>query len=115
MNQPNATHVIYVCCIIFLPFIFNTAYAQQISAVDNYALNRPGVVMVKTVFSANVYVKNMKIDARRFNFLLDSIQRIDTNGIVFSAEQKLDIVLKEMNNNPSRFCKRTYDYIKRTQ
>src|SRR5579871_1201571 len=115
MNQPKARYLLYICWIIPLSFIFSTTVAQQIPAVDNYALNRPGVVMVKTVFSANVYVKNMKIDNRRFNFLLDSIQRIDTNGIVFTAEQKLDIVLKEMNTNPSRFFKATYDYIKQPE
>jgi serine protease Do len=115
MHQWNRGLLIYIRCIILLSFIFNISYAQQIPAVDNYALNRPGVVMVKTVFSANVYVKNMRIDNRRFNFLLDSIQRIDTNGIVFTAEQKLDIVLKEMNTNPSRFFRATYDYIKQPE
>ncbi len=87
----------------------------QCSGVVNYAINRPGVVMIKTVFSANVYVRNMKIDNLRFNRLLDSIQRIDTNGIVFNAEQKLDIVLKEMNSNPTRFFKTNNDYIKQAQ
>ncbi|MES1225404.1 MAG: trypsin-like peptidase domain-containing protein [Bacteroidota bacterium] len=115
MTQSQPKPVIFICLIFFPALLSCTVIAQQISAVDNYALNRPGVVMVKTVFSANVYVKNMKIDNRRFNLLLDSIQRIDTNGIVFTAEQKLDIVLKEMNNNPSRFFKPTYDYIKQPE
>ena len=101
--------------IFLLIMIINNASAQSCSAVENYALNRPGVVMVKTVFSATVDVRNMKIDNRRFDHLVDSIQKIDTNGIVFTPEQKLDIVLREMNNNPSRFFKTTYDYIKQTE
>jgi serine protease Do len=101
--------------IVSLIITINNASAQSCSAVENYALNRPGVVMIKTVFSATVDVRNMKIDNRRFNHLVDSIQKIDTNGIVFTPEQKLDIVLREMNNNPSRFFKTTYDYIKQTE
>jgi serine protease Do len=97
-------------CFLISSFLISTA--QKISAVENYAINRPGVVMVKTVFSANVYVNRMKMDNRKFNHLLDSIQRLDKNGVVFTAEQKLDIVLQEMNNNPSRFFKATLDYIK---
>jgi serine protease Do len=96
--------------LIGLCFLFSSA--QKISAVENYAINRPGVVMIKTVFSANVYVNKMKMDNRKFNQLLDSIQRLDKNGAIFSAEQKLDIVLEQMNNNPSRFFKATLDYIK---
>jgi serine protease Do len=119
MPQPrmNALGTIKYCSgIIFsLIIIINNASAQSCSAVENYALNRPGVVMIKTVFSATVDVRNMKIDNRRFNNLVDSIQKIDTNGIVFTPEQKLDIVLREMNNNPSRFFKTTYDYIKQTE
>jgi serine protease Do len=89
--------------------------AQTRTAVENYALNRPGVVMVKTVFSAIVYVNKMKMDNKRFNLLLDSIQRIDTNGIIFNPEQKLDIVLREMSNNPSRFFRTSFDYIKQIE
>jgi serine protease Do len=105
----------FLCWVLFVSFIINRANAQTCSAVENYALNRPGVVMIKTVFSATVDVKNMKIDNKRFNRLLDSIQKIDANGIVFTPEQKLDIVLREMNNNPTRFFKTTYDYIKQTE
>jgi serine protease Do len=89
--------------------------AQTLSPEENYALNRPGVVMIKTVFSASVYVNKMKINNKRFNLLVDSIQRIDTNGIIFTPEQKLDIVLREMNNNPARFFKATFDYIKQIE
>ena len=112
----NALRRIKYCSgIIFLLIIINNASAQSCSAVENYALNRPGVVMIKTVFSATVDVRNMKIDNKRFDHLVDSIQKIDTNGIVFTPEQKLDIVLREMNNNPSRFFKTTYDYIKQSE
>ena len=79
------------------------------TAVQNYAVNRPGVVMIKTVFSADVYVNKMKIDTRNFNHLLDSIQKTDTSGAIYTAEEKLDIVLKEINNNPARFFKATLD------
>ena len=91
---------------------WSAAGAQKISAVENYAINRPGIVMIKTVFSADVYVNRMKMDNRRFNRLLDSIQRVDTGGVIYSPEQKLDIVLKEINNNPNRFFRTTLDYIK---
>jgi serine protease Do len=100
--------------LIFITFTL-PSFAQKLTAVENYAINRPGVVMVKTVFSANVYVNKMKMDNKRFNQLLDSIQGLDINGAVFTAEQKLDIVLKEMNNNPNRFFKATLDYIKQEQ
>src|SRR5882757_7261548 len=82
---------------------------QRISGMENYAINRPGVVMVRTEYSANVYVNSMKMDNRTFNALLDSIQRLDQAGGV-SAEQKLDIVLREMNNHPARFFQTTFDY-----
>jgi S1-C subfamily serine protease len=86
--------------------------AQQLNAVQNYGMNRPGVVMVRTVFSADVYVNKMRLDARHFNHLVDSIQKEDSSGIIYTAEQKLDIVLKEINNNPNRFFKASLDYIK---
>ena len=99
----------------FSVFSMHPLCAQQKNGEHNYAENRPGVVMIKTVFSANVYVNQMKMDNRRFDLLLDSIQRLDTGGVIFSAEQKLDIVLKEMNNNPNRFFKATLDYIKQPE
>jgi serine protease Do len=100
---------------VILSCICFDAAAQNYSAVENYALNSPGVVMVKTVFSANVNVKNMKVANREFNKILDSIQRVDTSGVAFTAEQKLDIVLKEMNNHPGRFFRPTYDYITQSE
>ena len=78
----------YGCCLAcFLAIAFHSA--AQCSGVENYSLNRPGVVMIKTVFSASVDVRNMRYYNVRFYHLLDSIQQIDTNGIVFSAEQKI--------------------------
>jgi len=89
-----------------------TSLAQKLSAVQNYGINRPGVVMVRTVFSADVYVNKIQLDARHFNRLVDSIQRSDSSGIIYTAEQKLDIVLKEINSHPNRFFRASLDYIK---
>ena len=89
-----------------------SSWAQQLTAVQNYGVNRPGVVMVRTVFSADVYVNKMQLDSRHFNRLVDSIHRIDSSGIIYSPEQKLDIVLKEINSRPNRFFKASLDYIK---
>jgi len=88
------------------------AQAQKLSAVQNYGVNRPGVVMIRTVFSADVYVNKIQLDSRHFNRLVDSIQQSDSSGIIYTAEQKLDIVLKEINNHPNRFFKASLDYIK---
>ena len=90
-------------------------YAQKYTAVQNYAMNRPGVVMIKTVFSADVYVNKMKMDSRNFNRLLDSLQTVDSSNVIFTPEQKLDIVLREINNSPNRFFKATLDYIKQPE
>jgi len=100
-------------------FFFIAGYypvqAQKFSAVQNYAINRPGVVMIRTVFSADVYVNKMKMDSRNFNLLLDSLQSVDSSGVIYTAEQKLDIVLKQINDNPYRFFKATLDYIKQPE
>ena len=85
-----------------------------LSAVGNYALNRSGIVMIRTEYTANVYVNSMKMDEKAFNSLLDSIQRLDHGGGVM-PEQKLDIVLREMNNRPARFFQTTFDYIKQPE
>ncbi len=86
--------------------------AQQLSAVQNYGVNRPGVVMVRTVFSADVYINKMQLDSRHFNHLVDSIHKVDSSGVIYSAEEKLDIVLKEINSHPNLFFKASMDYIK---
>ncbi len=98
----------------FLAALSLAALGQKLSGVENYAMNRPGVVMVRTVFTADVYVNRMKMDSRAFNNLLDSIQRLDTTGVI-TSEQKLDIVLKEMNEHPARYFKTTFDFIKQTE
>jgi serine protease Do len=102
--------------ILFLLLIALPVVAQEphLSAVSNYALNRPGVVMIRTEYTANVYVNSMKMDDRAFNALLDSIQRLDHGGGVM-PEQKLDMVLREMNNRPERYFKTTFDYIKQPE
>jgi len=110
-NQISAFRALFS----FLLLIFagwGTSYAQALTAVQNYGVNRPGVVMVRTVFSADVYVNKIKLDARHFNNLVDSIQKADSSGIIYTAEQKLDIVLQEINNHPNRFFKASLDYIK---
>jgi S1-C subfamily serine protease len=91
-----------------------TGQDSRLSGVQNYALNRPGVVMIRTEYSANVYVNSMRMDNRAFNRLLDSIQNLDHGGGV-TSEQKLDIVLREMNNRPARFFQTTFDYIKQPE
>src|SRR5882724_10523222 len=101
--------------LIFFSALQHVGYAQKFSSTQNYAINRPGVVMIKTVFSADVYVNKMKMDSRNFNLLLDSLQSVDSSGVIYTAEQKLDIVLKQINDNPYRFFKATLDYIKQPE
>src|SRR5579863_10280533 len=91
-----------------------TGQDPTLSGVENYALNRPGVVMIRTEYTANVYVNSMKMDDRAFNTLLDSIQRLDHGGGVM-PEQKLDMVLRDMNNRPERYFQTTFDYIKQPE
>ncbi|MBS1666196.1 MAG: trypsin-like peptidase domain-containing protein [Bacteroidetes bacterium] len=104
-----------VAFLLFSMIGLKSLNGQNCSAAQNYALNRPGVVMIKTVFSANVYVNQMKMDEKFLNHLLDSIQRADTAGAIFSPEQKLDIVFKAMGSRPERFFKKTFNYIEQTQ
>jgi S1-C subfamily serine protease len=102
---------------VLLPAIAALSAAAQdphLSAVSNYALNRPGVVMIRTEYTANVYVNSMKMNITAFNALLDSIQQLDHGGGVM-PEQKLDIVLREMSNRPERFFETTFDYIKQPE
>lgn len=99
---------------IFAVLLPSLLGAQRISGVQNYAVNRPGVVMIRTEYSANVYVNAMKMNNKAFNALLDSIQNLDHAGGV-TAEQKLDMVLREMNSRPGRFFQATFDYIKQVE
>jgi serine protease Do len=86
--------------------------SQVISAEQNYAGNSPAVVMVQTVFSATVYVNKVEMNEQRFNLLVDSVKRLDTTGTMFSAEEKLDIVVKALYNNPFRFFSATTEYFR---
>jgi S1-C subfamily serine protease len=101
--------------ILFLLCLVTSARAQKLTAVQNYGVNRPGVVMIHTVFSADVYVNNMRLDSRNFNHLLDSLQKIDSSGAIYTPEQKLDIVLTEISIHPNRFFKASLDYIKQPE
>jgi serine protease Do len=102
--------------LLFLIPALNKVQGQKtrLSGSSNYALNRPGVVMIRTEYSANVYVRSMKMADRAFDKLLDSIQRLDKEGGV-PAEQKLNIVLQEMSNNPGRYFQTTFDYIEQAE
>ena len=103
-----------LCLLLAAVHCMATGQEPKLSGVENYALNRPGVVMIRTEYTANVYVNSMKMDNRAFNSLVDSIQNLDHGGGV-SPEQKLDIVLREMNNRPARFFQTTFDYIKQPE
>ena len=52
------------------------------------------------------------MNERRFNMLVDSIKRLDTSGTMFSAEEKLDMVVKALYNNPFRFFSATTQYFR---
>lgn len=90
--------------------IYTTGRGQVISAEQNYAGNAPAVAMVQTVFSATVYVNKVEMNERRFNQLVDSVKRLDSTGTMFKAEEKLDIVVKALYNNPFRFFSATPEY-----
>ena len=68
--------------------------------------------MVQTVFSATVYVNKVEMNQSRFHQLVDSVKRLDTTGTMFTAEEKLDIVVKTLYNNPLRFFYRTTEYFR---
>lgn len=104
-----------VLCCGWLTVLFMQKGNCQLSAAQNYARSRPGVVMVKTNFNATVYLKQVIIDNKVFNALLDSIDQLENFGARLGAEQKLDIVLKEFSNRPSVFFKNTADYRRHTQ
>lgn len=88
------------------------AGSQVIPAEQNYAANSPAVAMVQTVFSAIVYVNKVVMNERRFSLLVDSIKRLDTSGTMFTAEEKLDMVVKALYNSPFRFFSATTQYFK---
>src|SRR6201996_9260866 len=104
----------FSCLLLVTARCAATGQDPRLSGIQNYALNRPGVVMIRTEYSANVYVNSMRMAKKSFNYLLDSIQNLDHGGGV-TPEQKLDIVLREMNNRPARFFQTTFDYIKQPE
>ena len=104
--------------LIFIAFLCcNPALDMQaqLTAAQNYARNRPGVVMVKTNFSATMYMKQVVIDNRMFNQLLDSINALDNSGAQLSSEQKLDILLSQFSANPGTYFRNTADYRRHAQ
>ena len=96
---------------ILLLLVFK-GQTQVISAEQNYAGSSPAVVMVQTVFSATVYVNKFEMNQRRFNQLVDSVKRLDTTGTMFTPEEKLDIVVKALYNNPLRYFSVTPEYFR---
>ena len=112
--RPKIQTSFWLCLLLVATRCAATGQDPRLSGIENYALNRPGVVMIRTEYSANVYVNSMRMDNRAFNVLLDSIQKLDHGGGV-TPEQKLDIVLREMNNRPARFFQTTFDYIKQPE
>ena len=97
---------------IAIALVSQEVRGQGIPIEQNYAGNSPAVVIVQTVFSATVYVNKVEMNERRFNLLVDSVKRLDTTGTMFSAEEKLDIVVKALYNNPFRFFSATTEYFR---
>lgn len=52
------------------------------------------------------------MNERRFQALVDSVKGLDTTGTMFSAEEKLDMVVRALYNNPFRFFSATPDYFR---
>lgn len=100
----------YIVLLLLFPVL--RAVSQVISAEQSYAANSPAVAMVQTVFSATVYVNKVEMNQRRFNALVDSVQQLDSTGTMFTAEEKLDIVVKALYNNPFRFFSATTQYFR---
>ena len=95
------------------PFFGINAFSQNVmSAEENYARNRPGVVKVQTEFSADVYVNKVQMDQQKFRLLVDSVKRLDTSGVILTSEEKLDIVLGVLYKNPFQFFSRTTEYLR---
>ena len=102
----------YLLAVFIMAGCYRKVECQVISAEQSYAANSPAVAMVQTVFSATVYVNKVEMNERRFNLLVDSIKRLDTTGTMFSAEEKLDMVVKSLYNNPFRFFSATTQYFR---
>ena len=114
MSQDHNIKMKFLALLVFTFSILSKSNSQ-LSAAQNYARNRPGVVMIKTNFSATVYLRQVIVDSRLFNRLLDSISDIERFSSRMNAEEKLDIVLEEINNRPASYFKSTADYRYHTQ
>ncbi|MEO5562455.1 MAG: serine protease [Chitinophagaceae bacterium] len=110
----NRSYILSFLGIIAGLFAAITAPAQDkvVSTEQNYAASSPAVVMVQTVFSATVYVNKVEMNERRFQLLVDSVKKLDTTGTMFTATEKLDIVVKALYNNPFRFFSGTREYFR---
>ncbi|HJU45625.1 MAG TPA: trypsin-like peptidase domain-containing protein [Chitinophagaceae bacterium] len=86
--------------------------AQTITAVQNYARNKEGVVMVKMQLSAVVTVGRLAINQGAFYHLLDSINRLEDDGIRLSSEQKLNMMIHSFAGNAGAYFKNTFSYIR---
>jgi len=98
--------------ILLLVLVTGLIQAQVISIEENYARNAPGIAMIQTIHSATVYVNKVTVNESRFNQLVDSIQKLDPGSGLFSAEQKLDMVVKALYKSPVRFFSRTDEYFR---
>ncbi len=102
---------------VFIGFVFillcsGRIMGQAISAEQNYAANSPGIVMVQTAFSATVSVNQVEMNVKKFRQLVDSVKRLDTSGTMLSAEEKLDLVVKALYNNPFHYFSGTNQYFR---
>ncbi len=86
--------------------------AQTVTPEHNYARNSPGIVMVQAVFSATVYVNQVRMNERVFDKLVDSVRRLDTTGTILTPGQKLDLVVKALYKTPFRFFSAGDDYFR---
>ncbi len=86
--------------------------AQRMTAAENYARNRAAVVMIKTQLSAIVNVSQLEINNRAFTRLVDSIQRLRTDSVALTAEQKLDIVIARFRVSAGKYFKSTLSYLR---
>lgn len=88
---------------------------QPLRASQQYDLYKPAVVMVKTEVSATVYVRQVTINQTNFNQLLDSIHALELDSIFLSSGQKLDIVLRALQNRASHYFRNLFTYYRHVQ
>ena len=93
-------------------FLGSVAWTQPITTENNYARNRPGIVMVQAIFSATVEVNRLRMDEGVFDNLVDSVKQLDTTGTILSPSQKLDIVVNALYKSPFRFFSSSPEYVK---